>query len=131
VREGKDAKTLAACYAELGPERTARLQAISLDLGGAYKQATDQHAPHVRQCVDPFHVVKLANEAIDKTRRWAWNTHRAAGLPCAAWVKRTRWALVKDPAALKPSQREILAALERRRSVLFRAWVLKESLRDR
>jgi hypothetical protein len=86
-------------------------------MGGAYKKATDEHAPEARQCVDPFHVIKLANEAIDKCRRWAWNTHREAGLPSARWLKRTRWALLKNPAALKDSQREVLVELERRRSV--------------
>ena len=130
AKEGRDAKTLAAFYEELGPERVAKIEAVSLDMGGAYKKATDEHAPQTRQCVDPFHVIKLCNEAIDKTRRWAWNTHREAGLPSARWVKRTRWALLKDPAALKDSQREVLVELERRRSVLFRAWQLKEALRD-
>ncbi len=66
VGEGKDHTTLEAFYDELGPERTARLQAISLDMGGAYKLATDTKAPHVAQCVDPFHLVKLANEALDQ-----------------------------------------------------------------
>jgi transposase len=130
VGEGKDAKTLSRFYDELGPKRTACLEAVSLDMGGAYKKATDDKAPQARQCVDPFHLVKLCNEAIDKTRRWAWNVHRGAGLPSAVWVKRTRWALVKDPGDLKDSQLEILAELERRRSVLFRAWQLKEALRD-
>jgi transposase len=130
VREGKDAKTLSAFYDELGPERTAKLEAVSLDMGGAYKKATDDKAPKARQCVDPFHLVKLCNEAIDKTRRWAWNVHRELGLPSAAWVKKTRWALVKDPDDLLDSQLEILSELARRRSVLFRAWQLKEALRD-
>jgi len=130
VGEGKGAKTLLAFYDELGPGRTAKLEAVSLDMGGAYKKATDDKAPQARQCVDPFHVVKLCNEAIDKTRRWAWNVHREAGLPSAAWVKKTRWALVKDPGDLLDSQIEILRELERRRSVLFRSWQLKEALRD-
>ncbi len=43
----------------------------------------------------------LANEAIDKTRRWAWNVHRDLGLRSSRWVKRTRWALLKDPGQLK------------------------------
>jgi transposase len=99
-------------------------------MGGAYKKATDEYAPQARRCVDSFHVIKLANEAIDKWRRSACNTHREAGLPSVGWVKRTHWALLKDPAALKDSQRGGLVELERRRSVLFLAWQLKEVLRD-
>lgn len=74
--EGRDHSVLEAFYDELGPERVARLEAISLDMGGPYKLATDNKAPHVTRCVDPFHLVKLANEAVDKARRWAWNEER-------------------------------------------------------
>lgn len=130
AREGRDAKTLEAFYDELGPARTASIQAVSLDMGGAYKAATDAKAPQARQCVDPFHLIKLANQAIDKTRRWAWNLHRGEGLQSSRWVKRTRWALLKDPAALKDSQLEVLHELRRQRSVLNRCWQLKEGLRD-
>jgi len=130
VKEGKDAKTLESFYDELGEGRCARLEAVSLDMGGAYKLATDNRAGHARQCVDPFHLIKLANEAIDKTRRWAWNLHRDLGLGSSKWVKRTRWALLKDPDHLKDSQLEVLHELRRRGSVLYRCWQLKEGLRD-
>lgn len=67
--EGKSADTVGQFYDELGEERTAKLEAISLEVGGAYQKATNTHAGHVRQCVERFHVIKLCNEAIDKTRR--------------------------------------------------------------
>ncbi len=144
--EGKDHTVLEGFYDELGPER---LQAVSLDMGGAYKLATDTKAPHVRQCVDPFHVVKLANDAIDHTRRADWNQirdqvraepRRARGRPRAdaptsrrpqaRWVKHTRWALLKDPDHLQASQLAVLHELRRNRSVLYRCRQLKEGLRD-
>jgi transposase len=148
VGEGRDHTVLEAFYDELGAERTAALEAISLDMGRAYQAATDNKAPHVRQCVDPFHLVKLANEAIDKARRWAWNharqhnpaTKRPPGRPRKGtpppppskvrWVKHTRWALLKDPDHLKVSQLAVLDDLRRDRSVLYRCWQLKEGLRD-
>lgn len=130
AKEGKDADTLRAFYDELGEDRCAALEAVSLDMGGAYKAATDDKAGGARQCVDPFHLVKLANEAIDKTRRWAWNTHRDVGLASARWVKRSRWALLKDPDQLKDSQLAVLHELRRNRSVLYRCWQLKEGVRD-
>jgi transposase len=43
--EGKNAATLGAFYDEIGPERVAQLQAISLDMGGAYEKATNEKAP--------------------------------------------------------------------------------------
>ena len=151
--EGKNAATLEGFYDELGDEGCARLEAVSLDMGGAFKKATDSRAPQARQCVDPFHLVALANEAINKARRWAWNLERDKARQAAAtaspkprgrppagtaapardqarWVKHTRWALLKDPDALKDSQLEVLHELRRTGSVLYRCWQLKEGLRD-
>jgi transposase len=127
---GKDAATLGRFYDELGSERCAQLEAVTLDLGGAYAKATRQHAPQAVQAADPFHVIALANKAIDETRRWAWNLHRSLASDRAKWVKATRWALVKDPGDWKDSQRAVMARLKRDRSVLYRAWLLKEALRD-
>lgn len=145
--EGRSAKTLLAFYEQLGEERKAKLQAVSLDMGRSYGWATTQQVPHAVQCVDPFHVVKLANEAIDKARRWAWNRERVASPPkrgpgrppkgspppapdTARRVKHTRWALLKDPQRLSSAQLAVLETLRRQRSVLYRCWQLKEGLRD-
>ncbi len=151
--EGKNAATLEAFYDELGDTGSAQLQAVSMDLGAAFKKATDHKAPQARQCVDPFHLVALANEAINKARRWAWNLERDKARTAAVlagakrrsrppknspppardqarWVKHTRWALLKDPDALKPSQLEVLHELHRSHSVLYRCWQRKEGLRD-
>jgi transposase len=131
--EGRDADTLSGFFAELGAERTSILEAITLDMGAAYIKAVEdaKRLLGLRATVafDPFHVVKLANEAVDKARRWAWNEARRSG-DGARWVKRTRWALVKDPGALSTSQRLILEELRRTGSVLYRAWQLKEGLRE-
>ena len=145
--EGRDHAVLGKFYDLLGEHGCTQLEAVSLDMGGAYQKATSSKAPQARQCVDPFHVVKLANEAIDRARRWAWNVERATnptskrpwGRPPKGstpppnkprWVKHTRWALLKDPDALNDNQLEVLDTLRRERSVLYRCWQLKEGLRD-
>jgi transposase len=147
AHEGNNAETLKAFYDELGDDRKGRLEAVSLDMGNAYAKATTEAVPHAAQCVDPFHVVRLANEAIDRARRWAWNLERRAhpqptrkrgrphkGSPPAPtrprWVKHTRWALLKDPDRLNDSQLEVLDQLRLERSMLYRCWQLKEALRD-
>jgi transposase len=147
AKEGRNADTLRTFYDELGETRKTALEAVSLDLGSAYAQATHDKVPHVTQCVDPFHVVKLANKTIDEARRWAWNQARRTDPPPSKrrgrrpkgwspppnkprWVKHTRWALLKDPAALNDDQLDVLDRLRRERSVLYRCWQLKEGLRD-
>lgn len=132
--EGRDAATLSCFFDELGPERLAQLEAISADMGAGYAKAIERARKAgvltARVCVDPFHVIKLANEAIDRCRRWAWNELRRSGQAGARWTKHTRWALVKDPGHLSTAQRLVLEDLRRSRSVLYRAWALKEALRD-
>lgn len=88
-------------------------------------------------------MIKLANLALDEVRRTEWNTaRRTAGVtrsspitkirrdPAAQLIKHTRWALLKDPDNWTDKQREQIKQLRRARHVLFRAWVLKEELRD-
>jgi transposase len=142
VGEGKSGATLERFLDQLGPERIGRLRAVSVDLHGAYARVARARAPTARVCADPFHVVKLANHAVDEVRRGAWNTARhAAGIvrrpsgrirtnPAADLVKHTRWALLKDPGRLTATQQQTLDRLRRTRHVLFRAWALKEELRD-
>ena len=147
AKKDHNAETLKAFYDELGDERRARLQAVSVDLGSAYAKATTEAVPHVTQCVDPFHVVQLANQAVDQARRWAWNHElrtnpspprprgrrpKGSSLPPnkPRWVKHTRWALLKDPRTLNDNQHDVLDRLRRERSVLYRCWQLKEALRD-
>lgn len=140
--EGKTSATLEAFYDELGEQGCAQLQAVSLDMGLAYAKATTARAPQARQCVDPFHVVKLANEAVNAARRDAWNQTRRAGraekgplgrsgnTTAARQVKHTRWALLKDVDDLLPDQLAVLDQLRRDRSILYRCWQLKEGIRD-
>ena len=44
-----------------------------LDLSGAYRRAFDVALPHAGQVVDPFHVVRLANNSVDEVRRRTQN----------------------------------------------------------
>ena len=44
-----------------------------LDLSGPYRAAFDAAAPHAAQVADPFHVVRLANTALDEVRRRVQN----------------------------------------------------------
>ena len=44
-----------------------------LDLSGAYRAAFNDALPHVGQVADPFHVIRLANDGVDETRRRVQN----------------------------------------------------------
>lgn len=128
--EGKNAAAAGAFFAELGPDRSAKLAAISLDMGAAYRKAATTHAPQAQQCIDPFHVVALSNEALNAVRRHHWNLLRqTASSADARAFKGARWALLKRPENLKASQIDQLAALKRAGGTVWRAYLIKEALR--
>jgi transposase len=142
VGEGKSGATLEQFFDELGPQRSKQIQAASVDLHGGYARVVRDRTT-AQICADPFHVIKLANLAIDEVRRVEWNTARRAAKvtrpspygrvaqdPGAQLIKHTRWALLKDPANWTDQQRDQIEQLRRARHMLFRAWVLKEELRD-
>ncbi len=128
MAEGRDQATLTAFFDELGPERTERLEAASTDMAAWYLEAIAQAAPGATVCIDPFHVVKLANRALDEVRRQEWNRARREAGDARA-VKYTRWALLKRPERLSDEQRATLALVRRHNLRLWRGYEIKEMVR--
>lgn len=129
-KPGKDTDTLHAFFDEL-PDAGESLQAVSMDMGPAYAKAVRERAPSAVICFDPFHVVKLATDALEAVRRQVWQAARA--LPdqrIAKTFKGARWALLKNPADLTDTQAETLREMKRTGGILWRAYQLKEALRE-
>jgi transposase len=127
ARPGKNAATLKAFFDELGPERCARLENVSLDMSQAYINAVREKAPKAQLVFDRFHVQRLAHDALDQLRR-AEVQGAGRGTDEAAALKRSRWALQKNPWNLEPLEREKLATLQRTNKRLYRGYLLKETL---
>lgn len=110
--------------------RAARLEAISLDMGPGYAKSARQHAPQAVICIDPYHVVQLANRALDEVRRSYWNALRDNDQTDAAKrFKDARWALLKNPEDHTTTQALTLRKLRRAGGDVWRAYTLKEALR--
>ena len=123
---GKSAATLERFFEELGPERCAKLEAVTIDLSGAYIKAVTEATPAATLIFDRFHVQRLAHDALDETRRD--EVRKAHGADAKTALKGTRWALQKSPWNLTDVEVQTLAQLERSNRPLFRAHLLKESL---
>jgi len=123
---GKSAATLKGFFEELGPERCAKLEAVTIDLSGAYIKAVTEMTPAAKLIFDRFHVQRLAHDALDETRRD--EVRKAQSTEAKAALKGTRWALQKSPWNLNGVEIQTLAQLERTNRPLFRAHLLKESL---
>jgi transposase len=130
--EGKDAATLDGFFDELGTKACEAITAISMDMGPAYDSSAraEGHATKAIICYDPFHVVKLVSDALDKVRRGVWqDLRRLPDQDAARRFKGARWALLKNPADLNDDQAATLRKLKRRGGDLWRAYILKEAIR--
>jgi transposase len=125
---GRNAETLRAFFALLG-ERKDSIRAVSIDMSGGYEKAIHECIPQAEIAFDPFHVVRLAQRAVDQVRRDEWNAHERSHTPKGRWIKGTRWSLLKAPAKQKPEQLALLAEVQHANRALYRAFLLKEELR--
>ena len=104
---------------------------MSADAAAWIADVVHERAPQAKQCMDPFHVVQWASEALDLVRREKWNELRSAGAGGRAKeLKNARWALWKNPENLTAQQRRTLSWLAKSNQTLYRAYLLKESLRS-
>ncbi len=128
--DGRDKQTVARFFVELGGERCAQLELVSSDMGEWILKALPEHCPQATLCLDAFHIVKLASDALDEVRREVWNEARRTGDTAGArWLKGARWALWKRPERLSERQRAKLASIAAVNRRLYRAYLLKEQLR--
>jgi transposase len=129
-KPGKDTATLEQFFDELPQGAAERIDAVSMDMGPAYAKAVRERAPSAVICFDPFHVVKLATDALEALRRQVWQAARK--LPdkqIAKKFKGARWALLKNPDTLTDDQAATLQEMKRSGGILWRAYQLKEALR--
>lgn len=130
AREGRDERTLWQFFDELGADRCAAITHVSADAASWIANVVTARCPQAIQCLDPFHVVAWATQAIDELRRELWNAARRGGqLGRARLLKGARWALWKNADRLSPSQQRKLAWVQRVNQPLYRAYLLKEHLR--
>lgn len=129
--EGARAKTsLDGFLAALAPEQAGAIEAVSLDMAPGYHRAVAERLPAALVCVDPFHVVKLCNRALDRFRRTQWRLyHGRRKTARERWLSGARWVLLTGAEQHSPEQRQMLAELERTNAQLYRAYLLKEQLR--
>jgi transposase len=128
LADGRNSGTLRAFFAALG-DRKHSIRAISIDLSGAYAKAIREQLPDARIAYDPFHVVRVAADAVDQVRRDEWNAHERSHTPTGRWVKHTRWALLKAPERQTLGSLGTLGEVYLHNRRLYRAFLLFHQLR--
>lgn len=121
-RHGKD--VLTQFYEQLTDEQKATIKVVTGDGARWITDCVNEFTPDCIRCVDPFHVVEWAMEALDK---------RAAAIKAAkaeaSEIKNSRFTLGKAPEHLTESQQVKLAMIQSNDRQLYRGYLLKKSLR--
>jgi len=123
---GKNADTLKAFFDELGTERCAKLEAVTIDMSGAYIKAVSECSPQAQIVFDRFHVQRLVQDAVDEVRRD--EARAATSEEERKELKGTRWPLLKSFWNLSLFDSMRLANLQRHNKRLYRAYLLKDAL---
>ncbi len=128
--KGRSKQTVGTFFDALGA-RAADLQFVTADGAVWITDVVAQRAPDAIVCLDTFHVIGWATKALDEVRRQEWNKLRDAGAAKAAKAfKGLRFLLRRNWENLTMGQRDTIWALESANRRMFRAFQLKEELRD-
>ena len=121
--EGRNQETLGKFFDQLGIERARLLTHVSADGAEWIHAVVRERAPKAIICLDAFHVVSWAMKALDKVRV---RTMTTAGVT----DRHAMWATRKNPPDLTTEQRTSLASIAATNKTLYRAYLLKEQLRE-
>ena len=134
---GRDMKTLEKFFDKLGKERCAQITLVSADAAEWIANVVADKCKNAELRLDPFHIVQWATKALDEVRREVlrmlkvWNAARKGGQKTLAKdLKGARFALWKNPEDLTERQAATLAGIAKTNAPLYRAYLLKEQLRQ-
>mgnify|MGYP002736038698 FL=1 len=156
VSKGHGKAVLSEFFKLLTPEQRAGIKVITGDGARWIDDCIREFVPHCQRCVDHFHVVQWANEAVDNVRKKEWREaakevrqiskqlKKKRGRPkaddktreefnqakqTADEIKSALYALGKAPENLTENQRHKVELIARTSKVLFRCYTSKEALR--
>lgn len=128
--EGRSGEVLARFFAELGSERCAAIQVVTMDLAAGYRKAVETWLPAAEIVYDRFHVQRLASDAVDQVRRAIVRELTVHDVDAAKAIKNSRYALLKNPWNLTPAEEDKLSTIQQTNRSLYRAYLLKEALAE-
>ena len=151
VGEGHGKEVLDKFFQLLTPEQRASIKTVTGDGAKWITSSVKEYCPNATRCLDPFHVVEWANEALDSMRIDAWHRAHAelnrlikeaerkkreresdeikAMRERVNKIKRSKYALGKNPENLTKNQQERLEMIQAEDPLIAKGHALKESLR--
>lgn len=125
--QDRSKKTIERFLSELSDSQLASIEAIALDMSGAYRHALHEMCPHVALVYDCFHVVaRYGREVIDRVRIDESKKQSEAG---RRYIKGSRYLLLRNEENLSEVQRDRLHELLSVNQALNTVYVLKDQLK--
>ena len=130
VGRGRGRADVRPFFEQLGAAGRMRLQAVAMDMNGAYEEEVRAQCPQAEIVYDLFHVVaKYGHEVIDRVRVDEANRLRD-DKPARKVIKGSRWLLLRNAENLRREEdrvrlQELLAANRK----LATVYVLKDDLK--
>lgn len=131
----------------LSEAQRKQIELVSADGAKWIQSCIDVYLPNAEKCIDHFHVISWAIEAMDESRKEIWRESkkmdkqapkRKRGRPKkgeiveekqSVHIKSMKYPLGKNPEHLSEKQQSVLKDIKKVYPKLFRAYMLKESLR--
>lgn len=154
AHDGHGKEIIEMCFEELSEEQRSSIRLVSGDGARWITDAVQKYCPNARRCLDPFHVVEWANDALGSMRIDAWRRARGKLAEMVRKnkeegvaddkevkeeitreqkkvdeIKRSKYALGKNPENLTKNQRERLELIQSEDPQIKRGHDMKEKLR--
>ena len=146
--KGHGKEVLKSFFDLLTEDQLESVRVVTADGARWIAEVVAERCPNAERVMDPFHVVSWMTDVLDEVRKMAWREARAAepknpkrkrGRPKKGEepkpsktdaVKGSRYSLLKNPESLTDAQQVALERVAREDERLYRAYLLKERLRD-
>ena len=129
VGRGRGRESIRAFFQLLGQERCKRIEAVAMDMNGAYEVEARAWCPGAEIVYDLFHVVaKYAREVVVRVRREEIQRMASEGMSRRV-IRGSRWLLLRSQRTIGPEDRIRLRDLLDANRNLMKVYVLGEDLR--
>ena len=135
--EGRDHQTVVDFAADLKAHGSdaAEVRHVYMDVSTAYAKGTTLALPHAQISYDRFHVIAMANEAMDVVRRAEMRddapvVRSALGGNDRKTLKQLMWGMRRNPSGWSRPQLNAMQWLQHSTLKSARAWRLKMALRE-
>ena len=131
VGRDRSRETVRRFFSSISSEDCKRIEAIAMDMSGAYSLEVPQWCPQARIVYDLFHVVaKYGREVMDRVRVDEANRLRD-NKRARKVVKGSRWLLLKNPENIRHNRDQIrLSELLAANRSIAKVYIMKDELKE-